>query len=423
MVVTPGAILVHDTADAFWSEATAANLSLERIAEIGDSTDAVGTLAATAIGAAAAAGDTVSVDFSASPGSLLSTAQMLVATNDAFIGVNSLALWTNGEPTRATIPLVAWDAGTVGNAAIAAGFDAGQPDPAMGALNVDNGTATVGGVVALHDQFTGVQGWLTITPLASAVTFRATVTNASNPAMVVTPGAFLVHDAAGAFWSEATAANLSLERIAEIGDSTKAVNALGAAPAVGDTVSVDFTASLGSFLSLAQMLVATNDTSIGADSLALWTDGQPTRVTLPLIAWDAGTEDNVAIGAGFDAGQPDPAMGALNVDNDTATVDGVVALHTQFTGVQGWLTIIPIESTISVGSGLTLIGWTNSATTSTALIAANPDIDVLWFWDGTVWQSGTAALPIGLRTEFAINPSDAMFIVTGAETEIAIPLA
>ena len=45
-------------------------------------------------------------------------------------------------------------------------------------------------------------------------------------------------------------------------------------------------------------------------------------------------------------------MGMLNVKNGTATVDGVVALHDQFTGVQGWLTITPLESTVSVGSGL-----------------------------------------------------------------------
>ena len=53
------------------------------------------------------------------------------------------------------------------------------------------------------------------------VTFRVTVTNATNPEMVITPGAILVHDTADAFWSEATAANLALERIAEIIDIAK----------------------------------------------------------------------------------------------------------------------------------------------------------------------------------------------------------
>ena len=63
---------------------------------------------------------------------------------------------------------------------------------------------------------------------AAEVMFRATVTNASNPEMVITPGAILVHESPDNFWAEGVAANLSLERIAEIGDSGEAVEALGA---------------------------------------------------------------------------------------------------------------------------------------------------------------------------------------------------
>ena len=59
-------------------------------------------------------------------------------------------------------------------------------------------------------------------------TFRITIENRSNPEMVVTPGAYLLSTTQGALWSSGTQASLSLERIAEIGNSDEAVSALGA---------------------------------------------------------------------------------------------------------------------------------------------------------------------------------------------------
>lgn len=102
--------------------------------------------------------------------------------------------------------------------------------------------------------------------------FCATVTNATNPEMIITPGAYLGHQEAGAFWSSGGSANLALERIAEIGDPSTAVadlnaTALDAAPANGDQVTFEFEAQPGDLLSFAQMLIATNDAFVGVNSL------------------------------------------------------------------------------------------------------------------------------------------------------------
>ncbi|HJN92334.1 MAG TPA: spondin domain-containing protein [Dehalococcoidia bacterium] len=261
----------------------------------------------------------------------------------------------------------------------------------------------------------------------SDIKFRLTVTNATDPEMVVTPGAFLVHDAPDAFWSAGTAAPLSLERIAEIGNSEEAVGtlgaeAIGAAPAAGDSVSVEFTASPGQMLSLAQMLVATNDDFVGVNSLPLWVDGQPIVTSLDLVAWDAGTEDNEDLFAGFDGGQPDPAMGMANVENGTATVDGVVALSDQLAGTQATLTVVPIGETISVGAGLTLIGWTGVSSTSADFLADNPDVDQVFIWAGDGWLAYSPLLPDPLRTSITLNRGDGFFVVTETAVDIMVRL-
>ena len=178
-------------------------------------------------------------------------------------------------------------------------------------------------------------------------TFRVTITNATSPEMIVTPGAYLVHATPAAFWASGGAASLSLERIAEVGDPTEAAGALGAmaidaAPMSGDVATFQFTASPGDLLSTAQMLVATNDGFIGVASVPLFEGGQPRTLTVDLTAWDAGTEANSPLFSGFDGGQPDPGRGADNVENGMSTT-GVVAAHPQFSGTQGMLSIAPVQ--------------------------------------------------------------------------------
>jgi len=263
---------------------------------------------------------------------------------------------------------------------------------------------------------------------ASSVRFRLTVENTTNPEMTVTPGAYLIHQDANAFWAPGQAAVLGLERIAEIGEPGEAVSALGAvaldpAPMAGDTVTVEFDASPGDHLSLAQMLVATNDTFVGVNSLPLWTDGRPTNTTLRSLAWDAGTEDNADLFAGFDEGQPDPAQGMANLDNGTATVDGVVSVSDQFVGYQATITVTPIGTTIDVGAGLSLIGWSGGDMSSADFLAMNPDVSQIFVWDGAGWQADSTVLPDALRPDITLSRGQGLFVVTEAAATIAMPLA
>ena len=199
----------------------------------------------------------------------------------------------------------------------------------------------------------------TIAPAAaqSPQTFEITITNTTSPEMIITPGAYLVHNSMGAFWSAGGTAPLALERIAEVGEPGEAVAALSAvaltpAPAAGDSVTITIQASPGAYFSFAQMLIATNDGFVGVDSMPLWENGQPVSGTFDVVAWDAGTEANSDLFAGFAGGQPDPAQGAANLDNGTATSEPIAA-HPQFAGAQATLTITPVTPALlpNTGSG------------------------------------------------------------------------
>lgn len=138
-----------------------ASRALECIAEVGDPAEAIATLGATMIDAAVATGDSTTFTVAASPGDLLSFASILVGSNDGFVGVNGLALFDSVTPRSIMLDLTAWDAGTEMNSDLNSGFADGQPDPAQGAANLDNGIATadpIGG----HAQLAGTQATLMI---------------------------------------------------------------------------------------------------------------------------------------------------------------------------------------------------------------------------------------------------------------------
>ena len=79
-------------------------------------------------------------DVTAEPGDLLSTAQMLVATNDGFGGLQPVALLDGETPLAQTIELNAYDTGAEENTRVHQGFEGGQPDPSRGTENIENGT-------------------------------------------------------------------------------------------------------------------------------------------------------------------------------------------------------------------------------------------------------------------------------------------
>ena len=141
-ILSPGAWLLHDEPGAFWARDGMASLAIERIAEVGSPAEAVSALGAGELGAAPAPGSTIVFEVSAEPGDLLSTANMLVSTNDGFVGLQSVALFDGETPLSQTLELRAYEAGTEENTGIGTGFDGGQPDPSRGAENLDNGIAT-----------------------------------------------------------------------------------------------------------------------------------------------------------------------------------------------------------------------------------------------------------------------------------------
>ena len=195
-----------------------------------------------------------------------------------------------------------------------------------------------------------LSGLARTTEAARPVTFRVTITNASDPEQILSPGAWLVHTDSGALWARDAEASLAIERIAEIGNPAEAVSALGAgeigaAPASGATVVFEVTAEPGDLLSTAQMLVATNDGFVGLQSVALFDGDTPLSQTIALRAYEAGTEENTGLFTGFDGGQPDPSRGADNVDNGVATTE-TIRLLDLVSGTQATATIEVVQQTM-----------------------------------------------------------------------------
>ena len=187
--------------------------------------------------------------------------------------------------------------------------------------------------------------------------FRVTITNMTDPPTPISPGALVGHCEDGAFWSSGGLASAGLELIAEVGNPSAAVaveqdeTAMGMSfvqerytigeVGPGESVSVNVIFEFGCKLSSAHMLVHSNDTFVGAQSVGMWdpdTHLPLENVSVELTAYDAGTEENSEIASGFDGGQPDPSRGAENLDNGVATSEPISA-STQWPGVQATLTV------------------------------------------------------------------------------------
>ncbi len=152
--LSPGQSLVHHDRDALWSPGQPAGPAIELLAETGDPADllddARGSHAIPAIPVGGVA--RYSFDNDAGDGVYLSTINKLMDSNDSFVGVANVRLFTeDGEPARETLDLLAWDAGTEENEPLGGGFAAGQPDAGRGAANIDNGEPTGGGVITANN--------------------------------------------------------------------------------------------------------------------------------------------------------------------------------------------------------------------------------------------------------------------------------
>lgn len=181
---------------------------------------------------------------------------------------------------------------------------------------------------------------------AQEMMFTVTIENISSgdTATPFAPGVFVVHSDANnpLFMAGEKDKGMGLEALAEDGDAAPLAAATQGTVfnmPVGDTepgpatpgksYSFSFTAKPGDHLSFASMYVQSNDAFIAADSLPLFTNGQPMMgdVTSKIMLWDSGTEVNQEpfVGADQAPRQAGPNTGAseeLPVQLMSAVGDG-----------------------------------------------------------------------------------------------------
>lgn len=263
----------------------------------------------------------------------------------------------------------------------------------------------------------------------TTVRFRLTITNLTDPDVPITHGAYVIHRTPNILWQPGTFASLALERIAEVGAASLAMNQFGAQPLVlvtesrGDSVSWEITAEPGDLFSFAQMLAPTNDAFIGVNSVPLFHGETPLSATFELIVWDGGTEQNAPVGSGFEGGQPDMIHLEENLDAGIPESKPVAA-HEQFPGLQALFSVTPLIEHRTLPAHLNLIGWSGTTTTSAAFLDANPHVPWLFWWDAAnaAWLVDSPALPPALRPQITLRRGDAVLIAVVGGDPIHIPL-
>ncbi len=160
-------------------------------------------------------------------------------------------------------------------------------------------------------------------PGSTPANYRITVTNITND-QPLSPIAVILHQDGYSVWSAGDAASLELETLAESGDpadllneASQDVNVLTSVagngiilPGEADMVDLSVTSSGSVLLSVATMLVNTNDAFAGVTGTSLNNLAVGQSVTLSAPAYDAGTEANTE-----DAGSvPGPAAGGQGFD-------------------------------------------------------------------------------------------------------------
>ena len=157
---------------------------------------------------------------------------------------------------------------------------------------------------------------------------------------------FAAHPAGAKLYEVGQPANDALVLLAENGDTSglaALAAAVGATPVMGDglvfpgtSVTVMVSAdAMNSALSLATMLVSTNDAFIGTTDLALYDEmGMPISTTIDLRSYDAGSEQNTERGTDIPGpvGLP-PDQDPEGSNNRVPTEGGVITPHPGIMGV------------------------------------------------------------------------------------------
>ena len=269
------------------------------------------------------------------------------------LGATAVGATSDGDGTLATVTFTVVEAkdSTIGltNVLIS--------DPDAAAIDV----TVQGGMV------TGPAMEMPMMPeMPAGVEFRVTLTNLTTGVptqggQIFSPPIFVTHGHGFSIGASGEAASAELTTLAETGNNGPLAALAGGSDSVGSVVPfppppdgvvlpgasvstmVTASSSVG-YLSLATMLVETNDGIVLGNSLPLFDeDGNPLSFTMDLISYDAGTEDNNELATHV----PGPPFNGME---RAPTEGGVIAPHS---GIAG---------TADVGAAF---GWTEPTATVT----------------------------------------------------------
>ncbi|NNF06789.1 MAG: hypothetical protein HKN21_08510 [Candidatus Eisenbacteria bacterium] len=274
--------------------------------------------------------DTITFQIRAKRGDRFSLASMLICSNDGFWGLSGVPLPPNGTVVRYAL---GYDAGTEDNTEMStdivdacsgigpvalAGDPNGNENAAVDTspqepIRRHPGISGHGDLGSDHD-FSGPVAKVTIRAMETQRRYRVTLTNLTSSQPLSPPVAATHNPSEIRMFRTGHQASAAIEAIAEDGDPSVMVNALSGNASVTDVVDVgqpltrsgevvgDFTdtvtfeinANSDDHLSLATMLICSNDGFTGVNALPLPNHGSRTVL---LRALDAGTEENTELSA------------------------------------------------------------------------------------------------------------------------------
>ena len=361
------------------------------LAELAGGSDAVGSIVAfppPPNGVVLPGGSVSTMVTASSSTGYLSLATMLVETNDGIVLANSLPLFDeDGNPQSFTMDLISYDAGTEENNELATHvpgppFEGGEraptADPIMAHPGIA-GTADVGLAFGWTEPTATVtvEAMVEMPPMEpEPVEFEVMLTNLTvgvpaESGQIFSPPIFVTHGHGFSIGASGEAASAELTILAETGNNGPLAELAGGSEAVGSVVAfppppdgvvlpggsvstmVTASSSMG-YLSLATMLVETNDGIVLANSLPLFDDeGNPRSFTMDLISYDAGTEENNELATHV----PGPPFGG----GERASTEDVITAHP---GIAG---------TADVGAAF---GWTEpTATVTVTPVGVMPPVE------------------------------------------------
>ncbi len=169
-------------------------------------------------------------------------------------------------------------------------------------------------------------------PMPVTYSFQVTVSNLTY-AQPMSPIAVILHDE-GQFWAIGESASSALEVLAESGDNSAlladSLVLMGQSgeglimPGMSETIEVSFDDNFPEYLSVATMLVNTNDAFTGINAMALTSLMVGESISLTTSSYDAGTEKNSELMSAI----PGPASGGSGEGYNEARDDyDKIAMH------------------------------------------------------------------------------------------------